>query len=79
MFNSLVMPLLVNPQVTEVDYSEFMRMTQEKKIDKVMVENNQIIFSDNEGKLYNTGLMDDPQLTQRLYDSGAKFSSQIVK
>ena len=79
LFNSLVMPLLVNPQVTEVDYSEFMRMTQEKKIDKVMVENNQIIFSDNEGKLYNTGLMDDPQLTQRLYDSGAKFSSQIVK
>ena len=79
LFNSLVMPLLVNPRVTEVDYSEFMRMTQEKKIDEVMVENNQIIFSDSDGKLYNTGLMDDPGLTQRLYDSGAKFSSQIVK
>ena len=51
LFNGLIMPLLVNPRVTEVDYSEFMRMTQEKKIDKVMVENNQIIFKDTSGKL----------------------------
>ena len=79
LFNSFIVPLLFSPQVTEVDYSEFMRMTQEKQIAEVMVENNQIIFKDSGGKLYNTGLMDDPQLTQRLYDSGAKFSSQIVR
>ena len=79
LFNSLVAPLLFSPRVTEVDYSEFMRMTQNKQIAEVMVENNQILFKDSAGKLYNTGLMDDPQLTQRLYESGAKFSSQIVK
>ena len=74
LFNSLVAPLLFSPRVTEVDYSEFMRMTQNKQIAEVMVENNQILFKDSAGKLYNTGLMDDPQLTQRLYESGAKFS-----
>ena len=79
LFNSLIAPLLFSPRVTEVDYSEFMRMTQNKQIAEVMVENNQILFKDSAGKLYNTGLMDDPQLTQRLYESGAKFSSQIVK
>ena len=68
LFNSFLAPLLFSPRVTEVDYSEFMRMTQDKKITEVMVQNN-----------YNTGLMDDPELTQRLYASGAKFSSQIVK
>ena len=79
LFNSLLAPLLFSPRVTEVDYGEFMRMTQEKKIDKVEVANNQILFSDSDGKLYNMGLMEDPQLTQRLYESGAKFSSQIVR
>ena len=79
LFNSLVAPLLFSPQVTEVDYGEFMRMTQEKQIKQVMIEDNQIIFSDQSDALYKTGLMDDPELTQRLYDSGAKFSSQIVE
>ena len=38
LFNSLVAPLLFSPQVTEVDYGEFMRMTQEKQIKQVMIE-----------------------------------------
>jgi len=79
LFNSFVAPLLFSPRVTEVDYGEFMRMTADKSVAEVMVEDNQIIFSDSDGKLYKTGLMDDPELTQRLYDSGAKFSSQIVE
>ncbi|MBR3274043.1 MAG: ATP-dependent metallopeptidase FtsH/Yme1/Tma family protein, partial [Clostridia bacterium] len=79
LFNSLLAPLLFSPRVTEVDYSEFMRMTQQKRIAEVMLQNNQIIFKDSAGNLYNTGLMNDPELTQRLYDSGAKFSSQIIK
>ena len=79
LFNSFVTPLLFSPRVTEVSYDEFMNMTTEKKVTEVMLEDNQIIFSDADGKLYNTGLMDDPDLTQRLYASGAKFSSQIVK
>ncbi len=79
LFNSLLMPLLLRPSVTAVDYSEFMRMTEEKKVAEVMIEDNQILFSDTEGRFYNTGLMDDPDLTERLYASGAKFATQIVQ
>ncbi len=79
LFNSLIAPLLFSPRVTEVSYDEFMTMTEDKKIAEVMIEDNQIMFADAEGKLYKTGRMDDPQLTQRLYESGAKFASQIVE
>ena len=79
LFNSLLMPLLLRPSVMAVDYSEFMRMTEEKKVAEVMIEDNQILFSDTEGRYYNTGLMDDPDLTERLYASGAKFATQIVQ
>ena len=79
LFNSLVAPLLFSPRVTEVDYGEFMRMTEERQIAEVMIEDNQILFADQSGSLYKTGLMNDPELTTRLYESGAKFSSQIVE
>ncbi len=79
LFNSLISPLLFSPRVTQVDYGEFIRMTEDKKIAEVMVEDNQILFSDADGNLYRTGLMDDPELTQRLYGSGARFSSEIVE
>ncbi|MDO4867535.1 MAG: ATP-dependent zinc metalloprotease FtsH [Clostridia bacterium] len=79
LFNGLVAPLLFSPRVTEVDYGEFMRMTESGQVSEVMIEDNQIIFADGQGGLYKTGLMDDPDLTQRLYASGAKFSSQIVE
>ena len=79
LFNALVMPFLANPNVTQVDYSEFMNMTNEKLVSEVMIEDNQILFKGKNDKLYRTGLMNDPELTQRLYASGAKFSTQIVE
>ena len=79
LFNSLVMPFLANPGVTEVDYGEFMKMTDAKQVSEVMIEDNKILFKSTDGKLYQTGLMNDPQLTDRLYASGAKFSTQIVE
>ena len=79
LFNSLIAPLLFSPKVTEVSYDAFMAMTEDKKISEVMIEDNQIIFADAQGNLYKTGLLDDPELTQRLYKSGAKFASQIVE
>ena len=79
LFNALITPLLFNARVNEVDYSEFIRMTENREIAEVMVGETQITFSDRSGKLYRTGLMDDPQLTDRLYGSGAKFSSEIVE
>lgn len=78
--NFIVFPYMAERQVKEVDYGTFITMTEESKIGKVEVESNQIIFTNkDESKIYKTGLMDDPDLTMRLYDSGANFSSEIIK
>lgn len=78
--NFIVLPTIAERQVKEVDYGTFISMTEESKIGKVEVESNQIIFTNkDESKIYKTGLMNDPDLTMRLYESGAKFSSEIVK
>ena len=80
LLNMFAMPYLTERQVQEVDYGTFMQMTEKHEIGKVEVEQNQIVFTNkDETKIYKTGIMDDPQLTQRLYDSGAKFSSEIVE
>ena len=80
LLNMFAMPYLTERQVQEVDYGTFMQMTEKHEIGKVEVEQNQIVFTNkDESKIYKTGIMDDPQLTQRLYDSGAKFSSDIVE
>ena len=79
LFNVIVSPLLVKARVTEVDYGTFMSMIEQKKIGNVEVDDDQIIFTDKDDakKIYKTGAMNDPTLTQRLYDSGAKFSKDI--
>ncbi|RKJ79949.1 ATP-dependent zinc metalloprotease FtsH [Pyramidobacter sp. CG50-2] len=80
LFNLLAKPWLMRAQIDEVDYGAFIKMTEEKKIGRVNIEENQILFTDAEGKkVYRTGLMDDPGRTERLYQSGAKFSSEIVE
>ena len=80
LLNMFAMPYLTERQVQEVDYGTFMQMTEKHEIGKVEMEQNQIVFTNkDESKIYKTGIMDDPQLTQRLYDSGAKFSSDIVE
>lgn len=77
-FNFFVSPLLLSRQVTEVDYGTFMSMTEKKNIGRVEVEDSQIIFTDkNNDNIYKTGVMDDPNLTERLYHSGATFSKDI--
>lgn len=77
-FNFFVSPLLLSRQVTEVDYGTFMSMTEKKNIGRVGVEDSQIIFTDkNNDNIYKTGVMDDPNLTERLYQSGATFSKDI--
>ena len=78
--NLVVMPWLAERQVQEVDYGTFMSMTEQENIGKVDIQSNQIIFTDKDNKqIYKTGLMNDPSLTERLYDAGAQFSSEIVE
>ena len=80
LFNFLLMPKLIERQIVEVDYGTFMAMTEEKNIGQVDIQDNQIVFTDKEGtKIYKTGLMEDPGRTQRLYEAGAVFASQIVE
>ena len=80
LLNMFLMPSINNRQVQEVDYGTFMQMTEDHEIGKVEVQSNQIVFTNkDETQVYKTGLMDDPNLTERLYDSGAKFSSDIVE
>ena len=77
-FNLIVTPLLLKEEVTEVDYGTFMSMTEDKNIGQVQVEDQQIVFTDKDEKnVYQTNAMDDPQLTERLYESGAKFSKDV--
>ena len=82
LFNFLAIPWLAQRQVQEVDYGTFMTMTKEKNIGQVEVQEqeNQIIFTDKDKQhIYKTGMMPDPDLTDRLYDSGAVFTSEIIK
>ena len=78
--NFVLVPWLSERQIKEVDYGTFMTMTEEKNIGRVDIESNQIVFTDKEeSQVYKTGLMSDPGLTERLYDAGAQFSSEIVE
>ena len=76
----VLVPWFSQRRIKEVDYGTFMTMTEEQNIGRVDIESNQIIFTDKaDQQIYKTGLMNDPGLTQRLYDAGASFSSEIVE
>lgn len=80
LLNMLVMPLITQHQVEEVDYGTFIKMTENKEIGQVEIEDNQILFTNKDkSKIYKTGLLNDDGLVQRLYDSGAEFSGEIVE
>ena len=82
LFNFLAMPWLAQRRIQEVDYGTFMSMTEEGNIGQVEVQEqeNQILFTDKECQhIYKTGMMPDPELTQRLYDSWASFTGEIIK
>jgi len=79
LFNLIVVPLVSEKVVNEVDYGTFMNMINEQSISEVEVGDSEIIFTDKENKIYKTGVMNDPNLTERLYNSGAKFTKNIDK
>ena len=80
-FNSLIAPMLAEEQkIKEVDYGTFMTMTEEGNVGSVQIEENQILFTSKDGKeTYRTGVMNDPDLVNRLHASGAEFTSKIIK
>lgn len=79
LFNILVMPLITEHSVKEIDYGTFMSMIDNKSISEVEITDTEIIFSDKDKNIYKTGVMNDSNLTERLYNSGAKFTKNIDK
>lgn len=80
LLNTLIVPMIQQHSVKEVDYGTFISMTEKKEIGKVEIESNQIVFTNKDAsQIYKTGLMDDPNRTERLYESGAEFSSEIIE
>ena len=80
LLNTLIVPMIQQHSVKEVDYGTFISMTEKKEIGKVEIESNQIVFTNKDASpIYKTGLMDDPNRTERLYESGAEFSSEIIE
>jgi len=79
-FNFMVLPWILERQIIEVDYRTFIKMTEENQIGQVQIQQNRILFTDKENTMvFKTGLMDDPNLVERLYKSDAVFSGQIVE
>lgn len=79
LLNSLILPMINKKAIKEVDYGTFMTMTEVHNIQEVEIQTNQIIFTDKDGNLYRTGLMNDPNLTERLHKSGAVFNNAIIE
>ena len=76
--NLFLTPMLSRAQVTDVDYGTFMDMIEEQNIGSVEVDDTQILFTDKDNtQIYRTGAMEDPTLTQRLYDAGAVFDRNM--
>ncbi|MCD8341477.1 MAG: ATP-dependent zinc metalloprotease FtsH [Clostridiales bacterium] len=77
-FNLIVAPMLSSSQIVEVDYGTFMSMIENQEIGSVEITDTQIYFTDTEETVvYTTGLMQDATLTERLYEAGATFTSEI--
>ena len=80
LFNMVISPLIMSARVKEVDYGTFMKMTEDGNIGSVEISSSEIVFTDkDEQNIYKTGTMNDPNLTERLYESGAKFAQDIEK
>ena len=80
LFNMIVSPMLMQRQVVDTDYGTFMRMIEDGTIGEVQMDDSEILFTEKDDAnyvVYRTAVLDDPTLTQRLYDSGAEFSGTI--
>ena len=73
LLNATLFPSMNKNRIENVTYDVFMSMTDKKQIDQVEIRDDQILFTDKDGKIYETVATEDAGRTQRLYDSGAKF------
>ena len=82
LFNIIAMPYIKEKQIKDVDYGTFISMTEKKEIKKVELQqqDNTILFTGKEGKtIYKTAMVDDPDLTKRLYEAGVSFYGEEIE
>ena len=77
-FNAIAKPYYDQQSIKQVDYGTFMNMTDDKEFSSVQIDTNQILFKDKDGKEYRTGVVNDPQLTERLHKADVSFD-QVIK
>ena len=77
--NTFITPMLFGQKVQETDYGSFLQMVDAGDVSEVEIDDSYIVFKDQEDVIYKTGKMDDPQLTEKLYDSEVKFNRIITE
>ncbi|MDE1548237.1 ATP-dependent zinc metalloprotease FtsH [Jeotgalibaca caeni] len=79
--NTLLVPSIEKRSVIEVPYSEFLTEVEGGDVSEVVMEQNEITFvaSDEDGnrQIYNTGVVDDPDLVNRLTEADVVFAKEI--
>ena len=82
LINAVITPLIQKAQIKEVDYGTFLTNVENREVEKVEIQssNNLILFTlKNDKKIYKTGMMNDPALTEKLQASGAEFYAEITE
>ncbi len=82
LFNSLIMPKILAGRIKKVDYNTFIDMTEKQEIGEVQIkeQDNYIVFTDKDEKnIYKTAMVNDQDLTERLYKAGVSFSGEEIE
>ncbi|MEE3420283.1 MAG: ATP-dependent zinc metalloprotease FtsH [Lachnospiraceae bacterium] len=78
LINALLVPAINSRQVQDVAYSKFLDMLDEKQIQKAQVVSDEyIIFQDQDGNLYKTTQMNDPDLVSKMHEQGVIFEKDL--
>lgn len=81
LLNTFVFPMLMRREITEVSYKHFIDRLSSGSVNLVQIEERRILFTEtgDEKRVYETGVIEDPGLVQRLSDAGVDFTSPIVR
>ena len=81
-FNFIAMPWYSERHVQQINYDSFMTMVDDRQVAEVQLQpsENQIIFTSTEDDtVYKTAMVEDPNLTQRLFDADVAFTGEIIE
>lgn len=79
--NGIFLPRLKMASIEDGTYSDFLQKVNAGQVTAVDITSNSILYTTGEGenkKIYQTGVVDDPDLVGRLEENNVEFSSEIV-